>query len=219
MSRSEQQVSDHKRRSKASVTPGGLKSESDELYAVMLKAHLEDQDHQYVRDIKAFPEPSVFLATDQQLHDVVSFCTNSFEHCVLTVDPTFNLGDFDVTPAAYRHLLVECKRTGHSPVMLGPTLIHYRKTFASYLFFASSMIGRCKQIERLRVFGTDGEKPLIEAFSLEFPFALHLTCFIHVRRNVKEELNKSSLPLDKQTVILDDILILAKKLELFFVRV
>ena len=89
--------------------------------------------------------------------------------------------------------------------MIGPTLIHYRKTFASYLFFASAMVGHCKEIEQLRVFGTDGEKALIDAFTHEFPFAIHLTCFIHVRRNIKEELAKNSLPLDVQAIILDDI--------------
>lgn len=118
--RGEQQISYYKRRTKADVSHGS-KSESNELYTIMLKAHMEDPDHQFVRDIKAYPEPSVFLASDQQLHDVVRFCTVPFEHCVLTVDPTFCLGDFDVTPATYRHLLLECKRTGHPPVMIGPT--------------------------------------------------------------------------------------------------
>ena len=56
------------------------------------------------------------------------------------VDPTFCLGDSDITPATYPHLVLECKRTGQPPAMIGPTLIHYRNTFASYLFFASSMV-------------------------------------------------------------------------------
>lgn len=91
--------------------------------------------------------------------------------------------------------------------MMGPTLIHYRKTFASasYLFFAFSMIGHCKEIEWLQAFGTDGEKALIDAFTHEFPFAVHRTCFIHVRRNVKDESSKSSLSHDKQCIILEDI--------------
>ena len=67
------------------------------------------------------------------------------------------------------------------------------------------MVGHCKEIEQLRVFGTDGEKALIDAFTHEFPFAIHLTCFIHVRRNIKEELAKNSLPPDVQAIILDDI--------------
>ena len=138
-------------------------------------------------------------------HDVARFCTVPFEHCVLTLDPTFCLEFSDVTPSTYRHLLVECRRTGRPPVMIGPTLIHYRKTFASYLYFASSMIAQCKEIEQLRVFGTDGEKALIDAFLHGFPFAVHLTCFIHVHRNLKDELAKRSFPCDLKATIIDDI--------------
>lgn len=118
---------------------------------------------------------------------------------------TFSLGDFDVTPTTYHHLLLECSRSKKPPVMIGPTLIHYKKTFQTYLFFAASMIGLKKELEHLQAFGTDGEKPLFDAFSHEFRFAVHLTCFIHVRRNVKDELVKRNVPDSVQSEILDDI--------------
>ena len=44
------------------------------------------------------PEPAFVLARDRQLHDLVRFCTVAEGFSILTVDPTFNLGDFDVTP-------------------------------------------------------------------------------------------------------------------------
>ena len=156
----------------------------------------------FVRDLKAFPEPAIVVATSQQLHDIARFCTNPEESCVLTVDPTFCLGDFDVTPTTYRNLLLKCKRTGQHPVMIGPTMIHYSKT---YMFLASSIVGQCRETEQLRVFGTDGEKALIDAFSHEFPFALHLTCFNHVRRNIKDQMSKLRLPEDVCAEILEDI--------------
>lgn len=87
--------------------------------------------------------------------------------------------------------------------MVGPTLIHYRKNFPTYLFFASTIVGHKKDLERLRVFGTDGEKALFQAFGHEFRLAVHLTCFIHVRRNIMEMLH--SLPEHTQKEILDDI--------------
>ena len=49
------------------------------------------------------------------------------------------------------------------------------------------------------------EKALIDAFSHEFRFASHLTCFIHVKRNIKEELKKRMIPDSVQSEILDDI--------------
>lgn len=189
--RNEEQVSNFKKRNEVGGTAAQnqISSEANDLYTVMLQAHLEDTGKKFVRDIKAYPEPAVILASDLQLNDIVRFCCNPFEYSVLTVDPTFSLGDFDVTPTTYRHLLLECNRSKKPPVMIGPTLIHYKKTFQTYLFLASSMVGLRRDIENLRVFGTDGEKALIDAFSHEFRLAIHLTCSIHVRRNVKDQLN------------------------------
>ena len=42
------------------------------------------------------------------------------------VDPTFNLGDFSVTPIVYQHLLVEDKNSSKSPWLLGHILIYCR---------------------------------------------------------------------------------------------
>ena len=70
------------------------------------------------------------------------------------------------------------------------------------MFFASTIIGQCYKLEGVRVNGTDGEKVLIDAFKHEFGFAQHLTCFIHVRRNIKDKLHEFAIP---GTEILDDI--------------
>jgi len=52
--------------------------------------------------------------------------------------------------------------------MIGPTLVHYKKSFQTYLFFASSLVGLKKELDHLHAFGTDGEKALFDAFSHEF---------------------------------------------------
>ena len=136
------------------------------------------------------------------MRSAVTWCCTflywSFDHYLLTVDLTFSQGDFNV-PTTYRHLLVKCKRTGHPPVMTGPTLIHYKKSFASYLFFASAMIGQCREIKMLCVFGTDGWK------GLNWELLTHLTRFIHASTNIKEELMSSNISQDLWNKILDDI--------------
>lgn len=74
-----------------------------------------------------------------------------------------------------------------------------------YMFFASTIIGQCSQLEAVRAIGTDGEKALIDAFKHEFGFAQHLTCFIHVRRNIKNKLHECNIPSQLSIEILDDI--------------
>ena len=67
------------------------------------------------------------------------------------------------------------------------------------------MIGHYHNLVVLRAFGTDGEKPLIDAFLHEFKSAVHLTCFNHVRRNIKDKLRDAKISDNIQTEIMDDI--------------
>lgn len=99
----------------------------------MQKAKTEDP---FVRDIKATPDPAIVVCTDRQLDDIVRFCAtpNGLSASILTVDPTFNLADFECTPITYRHLLVSTRRYGTAPIFLCPILIHFRKNFQSFLF-------------------------------------------------------------------------------------
>ena len=154
----------------------------DDLFVVMHRAHTEDPSAQFIRSIRTAPDPAIVLAYDFQVNDMVCICTSSVaEFCVLTIDPTFSLGEFDVTPTIYCHLLLESRRSNTPPIFLGPLLVHYHKTFAVYLFFASTLIGMCRPLQGVRAFGTDGEQALAEAFGHEFAFSQRLTCFIHVR--------------------------------------
>jgi hypothetical protein len=150
----------------------------------------------YVRSINSSPKPAIVIASDKQLHDLSRFCSSNTHNkiSIVTVDPTFSLGDFECTPTTYRHLLLITRRNKVHPVFLGPVLIHYRKNFSTFLYFASTIIGLKKDLSNLKVFGTDGEKSLVEAFKHEFKHAIHLYCTIHMRNNVRDELRRRKFP-------------------------
>ena len=146
----------------------------------------------FIRSVEAAPEPMCVLATSQQLTDLECFCTAS-PSSVLSVDPTFNLGPFYITPTTYHNLLVKTGR-GNNPVTLGPILIHQTKTFQPFLYFASTLIRLNSHLVNLKPFGTDGEPELIKAFSVCFPSAVHLRCTLHMRQNMKDKLHNLSVP-------------------------
>lgn len=178
---------------------------ADELYSVMFKAKQEDSQSMFVQDVRVLPDPALVLANDYQLDDLVRFAANPLGHCVLTIDPTFSLGEFDVTPITYRHLLLESRRTGKPPVCIGPILVHYRKTYPTYLFFASSLVGLRRELRNAQAFGTDGEEALADAFSHVFKTAVRLTCAIHKRRNIEAKLKDLGVGAESRGSILDDI--------------
>ena len=199
--RNEHQVSNMKyTKKKASVVCDG-----DELFVAMTDCKSKDVTARFVRDVKAAPDPALVLANDQQLNDLVRFCTNAEEFSIVTVDPTFNLGEFDVTPITYQHLLLQTERSSNHPTFLGPILIHFRKNFSTYLYFASTLIGLKRDLEKLKAFGTDGEAALVDAFSHEFGFALHLSCAIHLRRNIKQQLHSQHFPEEHIKTTLEEI--------------
>ena len=65
--RNEQQVSNFKRRVIISTGQSlSGRSASNELYSIMLQAHLENGSRNFIRHVKAYPEPAIVLASDQQ---------------------------------------------------------------------------------------------------------------------------------------------------------
>lgn len=155
--------------------------------------------------VNGAPEPMTVLAFDWTLHDLERFCLiDQSPQSILTVDPTFNLGDFNVTVTTYKHLLL-INSSGKHPSMVGPLFIHEQKKFESYYFFASSLVGLNPKLKNLHAFGTDGEKALINAFNSVFFSALHVRCFLHFRGNVDAKLGSLGVPKEVRLEFLHDL--------------
>ena len=177
--RNEHQVSNIRH----SVKKTTMSCVDDELFIAMTECKSNDITAQFVRDVKAAPDSALVLATDQQLDDIERFCTCPDEFCVATVDPTFNLGDFDVTPL-----------TSLSP---------RPKTNPSVDRFQYCKPYTCQMRSGDETIGTDGEEALVDAFSHEFGFAIHLSYMIYLRRNVKEQLCERKFPEQHRRATLD----------------
>jgi len=137
------------------------------LYAVMhmCKEGEGRGEGKFIRMVNAAPYPMMLIAMDYTLDDLVRFCTNPRNFSILGVDPTFNLGEFDVTVTSYRLLLLEPYGTpfGKPPTMIGPMLIHDQKDFGAYHFFTSTLVGQRRELCHLWAFFTDGEQALENA--------------------------------------------------------
>ena len=188
--RGRQQVNDLRR--------GLAKSAEDELYSLMVmckEGESEKSENAFVRVVNAAPYPMMVLAFDWILDDVVRFCTVPGNFSVLSVDPTFSLGSFDVTVTTYGHLMLNPKDKSFShPTMIGPLFVHVRKDFSAYHFFASSLVSLRHELHQLQSFGSDGEAALVKAFSTVFFKASHLRCFLHFRENIERKLSELNIP-------------------------
>ena len=203
--RNRQQVSNIRRRTDVPCE-SPFHKKKDPLFAIMSMCKESEgkntNDH-FVRIVTGAPEPMTVLCFDWSLNDIEKFCTGD-RHTVLSVDPTFNLGDFDVTVTTYRHLMLT-NASGNHPVMMGPLFIHQCKKFNTYHFFASSLVGLRPALANLRAFGTDGEQALSSALQTVFTMAKHLRCFLHFKTNLDDRLKKFCVPQPLRIEFLRDV--------------
>ena len=149
--RNEQQIVDAKRRQKKIVSYGNT-SGVDELGVVMQTAYMEDEGNCFIREMRVLREPAIVLALDRQMNDLTNFCTSDIKFGIMTIDPTFSLGEFDVTVTTYQHLLLQSRRTSNHPIFIGPVMVHYRKSFSTYMFFGSTLLGMRPQLSASQMF-------------------------------------------------------------------
>jgi len=168
-------------------------SSNDALASLLTMANEEmwsEPQNSFIRSIQTHPNPLfVVLASNTQLQNLKSYCTSELVSSVLTIDPTFNIGKFSVTPTTYHDLLLVSKRREEHPICIGPILISQNLTKDVYSDFVYCIQKNCQGLkEGLRSFGTDGEKPLEQALSEGFPSSIKLRCMSHFRNNVKDHL-------------------------------
>lgn len=202
--RNDRQVKDIRRNMKA--------QSNDPLLSVMMMCK-ESMKH-FVRTVTGAPDYMVFLSLDRTLDNIVRFCTTPMLPTVLTFDPTFSLGQFEVTVTTYKHpLLVFRNPQEHSschPSLLGPILVHQRKQFTNYHYLTSTMVGLRPELHGLTAFGTDGETACISQFSC----AVHVRCWLHFKDNLKRKLEHDlNLPRHTAQEFISDILGNASQLE------
>ncbi len=158
----------------------------------------------FIRDVRVAPEPTCILTTDRQLNDMERFCCNPVEYKPFTVDPTFDIGDYNVTPITYQHLLLENRNGGKHPSMVGPVLIHEKKTTETYSVFSGTIKTLQPGLGNVLAFGTDGEKTLVTAFRNNFERAKNLLCDLHLKANVESKLQEFGISgKEKETIVAD----------------
>lgn len=179
----------------------------DELSAVMEMCLNQSHDPEtaFVRKVQGAPDTMCVLATNHQLRELERNAINPTAFNIVSVDPTFNLGAFDVTVMTHAQGLVKSKRTGKHPVVMGPLLVHRQKRFPNYYYYMSSLVELKPSLSCVQAFGTDGEKALQQGISKPCPKVKLLRCFGHFKTNLKEKLTSLGVPKQSQQEILRDV--------------
>ena len=122
----------------------------------------------------------------------ITLHSESLSHPI-SIDPTFNMGQYEVTPVVYEQLFLRTKRYGQNLVFLGPTMLHHKKNFDTYKVLASTCVSSCKGLTAAKGFITDGEEEPFRGWKKELPKATHLRCIRHFQSNCREKLRETGI--------------------------
>ena len=165
----------------------GLTSNCDkDLVYDLLEQHY-CSERNFVRNVHFDDSVMSLVGFDQQFADLERFCAcdDPVNSSILRIDPTFNLGDFYVTPIVYENKLLRNSVSGNHPTFIGPTLIHQDRKYESYYYFASQIKKNASWYGWISSFGHRWGGG---TFLAVFPRAIHLLCSIHKRDNIMQKL-------------------------------
>ena len=152
----------------------------------IIKVEEMTKNHPFVKSVKHISgvnHPVVTLFTDQQIVDLKRFCCKD-QGTVLSIDKTYNLGDFHVTPTIYKDLSVLRRSTMDNPLCFGPTFIHTSSTTKAYSSFFHEIADNLtdEEISNLTV-GSDEEAAFKAAIQRCFHGCTHVLCTRHLKQN------------------------------------
>ena len=210
--RGRQQVKDFSRYAKQQRTPStavtaGQIKDDDPWFRLLCegKKQASLRTTAFIRDVRVAPEPLCVMATNRQIKDLKRFCCHPSDYKHFTVDPTFNIGEYNVTPITYQHLILENKRDGKHPSFIGPVMIHEKKTKDTYAAFSGTLRNLEPELRDVLAFGTDDEEALHEGFKINFDRSINLLCEIHLRKSIEKKLLELGITGKKKTDIAADI--------------
>ena len=163
---------------------------SETWYILLNESKIQEGDPKTtsVRDVRDGAEPFCVVGTNRQLDDLKRFCCNPVEYRPLTVDATFDFRPYNVTPISYQHLIVLRREDGKHPTMIGPVLLHEKKTQSTYSLFGGTLKSLKPELKNLMAFGTDDEKALVGGFNETYERAPCLLYEIHLCKNIDTKL-------------------------------
>ena len=161
--------------------------------------------YRFLQFVQGASQPLAFLADERQLNHLERFCTNLSKPGILSIDTTYNCGEFYVTPTTYRHQLFLSKRTGKHPVLLGPTLIHKHRDQEAFSYLASSMIRLKPSFAKILAVGCDRERAIKNGPTPHFPCSVFLACKKHFEDDIQRKLTELGLNGKERNQIVADI--------------
>jgi hypothetical protein len=116
-----------------------------------LLLYAQYKEEKVVLHHKDMPLDLLILGTETMCQNVGQFsCSDKLSHPI-SIDPTFNMDHYEVTPIVYKHLFLTTKRYGENPIFLGPTMLHHKKRLTHIKCCCQLSLATARFYQRRRV--------------------------------------------------------------------
>ncbi|KAJ7373251.1 hypothetical protein OS493_012840 [Desmophyllum pertusum] len=136
--------------------------------------------------------------TFQQMNDIVWECCSPDSSSTLSINTTYNIGEFYVTSTTYQSSKVLSNTTGKRAHLPGPAMFHCRKTAKDYRYFAHTLLEADMALECISLVGGDRDKA-----QSGFLLPLKGTTFLPCKRHVKDDISRKLTDLGLTTLRVD----------------
>jgi len=156
----------------------------------------------FVRNYQVLPSLCAVLAADNQINDIVNFCTDPTEFTILSIDTTYNVCEnLYVTPLTYKHLRLIDKRT----VLPGSAMMHSGLGADTFKYFGETLVRHNSKLQDILAVGSDRDTAIDNGFMASFPIGRLLACKRHVEGNIKKTLSDIGITAKCQHPFLEEI--------------
>ena len=185
---------------------GRMDKNEDEMFRLVEICKNDDMsDQPFLRRVVLAPEPMCVFASNRQMQDMKRFLTDPGNPIIMGVDSTFNLGPFLATVITYRHPLLDHRQSRKSPVMLGPILMHVKRSVESYSYLGQVLTNLLPELANIQWIGSDRESAIFKGLHRSFIKSKNIICTKHVRDNVIHKLTEMGVGRKEKLVICNDI--------------
>ena len=140
-----------------------------------------------VRNLQWTPSPRVVFCTDEQMSEIVQECCPSGSTSVLSIDTTYNIGEFYVTSTTYQSSKFINTRTKKPANLPGPAMFHVNRSEKDFKYFSHTLLEMNEHFEDVAFVGGDRDKAQ-QGFIKPLKRCKFLPCKKHVEDDISRKL-------------------------------
>lgn len=93
-----------------------------------------------VRNLQWTPFPRVVFCTDEQLEEIIEECCSIDSKSILSIDTSYNVGNFYVTSTTHQSSKFVHSRIGKPAILPGAAMFHVRRSEKHFKYFSHSLL-------------------------------------------------------------------------------